>query len=429
ALLLWAYYEPAIKPLVGDEYTYNERARALLAGNSTPSAFIWPPAQDWFVAALYAVSGAKLWLLQLVQTGLLACCGVLLFRIWSNLAGTRAAMFASALFLLNPATLAYAHWLWPEVTHLTCLLLALDLLLSRQPPTHWRALGAGLAIATALLLKSLLSALWPVFFLFFLHREASRWRFAWSAAAWFALGLLLPLLPVLWQGYQQTGRPLIADSSIYNLHVGLNDTSRSDYINEAGGPALAAFIASAPTPAERNAIYRQKIADQVAERGLIRSVLNQLGTQYFRLFNAKSLLVSQFPGAQCAGHMGAYQASPSLPLLTGLSYSAHALTLLLAAFGIALWRAWRRPLAWFAGVFFLYQLALYLGLHVMQRYVFQMMPFLCGFGGSFLAACGARDDHSTTLVFTWPRLLLGAILATLLLGLAFLGPALDRSCG
>ena len=64
----------------------------------------------------------------------------------------------------------------------------------------------------------------------------------------------------------------------------------------------------------------------------------------------------------------------------------------------------------------------------MQRYLFPFLPFLCGLAGSTLAAWTAtRDDPDCTLVFTRWRLILAALLATLLLGLAYLGPVLDGS--
>ncbi len=104
----------------------------------------------------------------------------------------------------------------------------------------------------------------------------------------------------------------------------------------------------------------------------------------------------------------------------------HALTLAACAFGIALWRRWREPLALFIAAFLLYQLALYLGLHVMQRYLFQMLPFLCVFGGAVLAM---RDHEASPVLATTPaRLALGGLLAAVLLALAFLGPWLDGNC-
>ena len=428
ALLLWLYHEPAAKILIGDEFDYNRRALALLDGQALVEQFIWPPGQAWFIASVYWIFGQHVLAVQLVQIALLALCALLLASLWRRVDSAPAALLAGALFLLNPSTLAHAHWLWPEVTHLACLLGALFLLMCDGGRPRARALAAGVLIGLALLFKSLLAGLWPLFLLCFLRREEGRLRYALIPALLFVGGLLVAIAPALWKGQVETGRPLIADSSLYNLKVGIRDSSRSDYIDEAGLPALTAYLDSASTPAERNAIALKEIRATVAERGLTDVLAEQLGTQYFRLFNAKTLLVSQLPGPACAGRLGAYtNDSLSRPLI-GLAYLGHTLTLVLFAFGIVLWRHWRHPLAAFFGVFLAYQLALYLGLHVMQRYLFQMMPVLCAFGGSFLAALIRRDPASSPLRFTPLRIGLGAALALLLLALAWLGPLLDGTC-
>src|SRR5690606_6323454 len=144
------------------------------------------------------------------------------------------------------------------------------------------------------------------------------------------------------------------------------------------------FLASGSTPQERNRIYRDRIHEVVAARGWPAIVGDQLGRQYFRLFNAKTLLVSQLPGAACAGRVGAYDETAARAPLVALAYASHVALLVFAAFGSACWRQWRRPLAAFALLFFAYQLALYSGLHIMARYLVPMLPFLAGFGGSFL---------------------------------------------
>lgn len=428
AALLWIYYHPGLKPLVGDEFDYNQRALALLGGKSVPELFIWPPGQTWFIAAIYFFVGSHVLAVQITQIALLALCTGLLIRLWQGLDNRRAASLAGAIFLLNPATLAYADWLWPEVPYLTCLLGALTLLLTFHTRPRLRALLAGVLIGLSLLFKSLLGGLWPLFFLLFLSRKHGRLAYAGTSAAAFACGLLLATSPALWKGYVETGTPLIADSSMYNLHVGILDSHRSDYVEEAGLPALTQFIESAPTPKQRNAIALEKIKSMVADRGFFSILGEQLGTQYFRLFNAKTLLASQLPGPRCAGYLGAYGPSALVTPLAWLAAICHSLLLVLCAFGLAMWRRWQRPFAAFCAIYLVYQLALFLGLHIMQRYFFQMQPLLSGFAGSFLAALIARDGTASALSFSRWRWLIGGLLAAMLLGLAWLGPILDGTC-
>lgn len=429
AVLFWLYFHGRAKTLVGDEAMYDAVALAQLNGQTISLNFIWPPGQKWFLMALHALTGPGRVGILVVQTGMLALCGWLLYRLWLLLDRRAAALWACALFLLNPGVLAYAHWLWPEVPHLVCLLGAMLLLADRQRSTWPRALAAGTLIGAALLFKSLLAAFWPFMLLLFLMRWQGRRPFvAWKSVAAFMLGLVVVTAPSLWQGWRDTGRPMIADSSIYNLYVGIIDLSRIDYINEWGMTTLAPFLESGTTPQQRNAVYASKIDALLEQRGFFNVVFEQVGRQYFRLFNAKTLLVSQLPGPACAGYLGAYAESPLTGPLEWTTRALHGLLLALAAVGIASWRRWRHPLLIVILLFFGYQLALYLGLHVMQRYLFPFLPFLCGFAGSALAGWTTnRGNGESTLTFTALRVLLATLLASLLLGLAFLGPMLDGS--
>lgn len=439
ALLWYAYYGHGAKALIGDEQVYQDTALAILAGGAWMPGTIWPPLQPLLLALVYAVFGTHVLAAQVLQTVLFVACAALLRDLWRRLGGTvAAANTAAALFLLNPAIAAYAQWLWPEIPHLFLLLATLCLLTRAASPL--RAFAAGVCIGLAMLAKSLLSAFWPAFLIVFLRRERPYLQI--RPAALCVLGLALVTAPALLHGWREYGRPMIADSSVYNLWVGLGDRWRSDYVEGMGGATLPAFLASAATPSQRNAVYLEKIHALIAERGLATVLVDQVGRQYFRLFSAKTALVSQLPGPACAGHLSVYRSPPWLTrTLTGLNGAFHALLLAAAAFGIACWR-WRpdRRLVVIA-LFFVYQLGLFLLLHVKARFLLPMMPFLCGFAGSFLAAWRAARFNPQpatlrplpasplpTLDLAPTRLALGALLAALLLFLAFAGPALDRLC-
>lgn len=465
-VLLWsAWYAWGAKRLIGDEMAYHDFALAILAGGSWMPSTIWPPLQPLLLAAVYAVAGVHVLAVQIVQTVLFVLCAVLLRDLWRSLGGSvAAANTAAALFLLNPSIAAYAHWLWPEIAHLTALLAALCLLsramersaadgrLARPSPAAREAEGrpadadgratekqlarrstcafaAGACVGLAILAKSLLSAFWPAFLIVFLRR--GRPWLAWRPAALFVVGLGLVTAPALWHGWREYGRPMIADSSVYNLWIGLTDRWRSDYVLDMGGATLPAFLDSGASPQQRNAVYLDKIRALLAERGVVAVLGDQLGRQYFRLFSAKTPLLSQLPGPACAGHLSVYRTPPWLTrTLTLASDIFHASILAAAAFGVACWR--RRPdrLALVAGLFLAYQLALFALVHVKARFLLPMLPFLCGFAGSFLAAVRARASARRLDAIAWtpPRLVLGAALACLLLFLAFAGPALDRLC-
>ncbi len=311
ALLWFAYYGNGAKSLIGDEQTYQAFALAILGGGDWMPSTIWPPLQSLFVAMIYATAGVHILAVQLVQTLLFVGCALLLRRIWRKVGGSvRGANVAAALFLLNPANAAYADWLWPEVHPSSsfcsfsgcCSAGTNRIARFRQAP---QVFCSGLA----LLAKSLLAGFWPFFLIAFVRTERPRFRVA--AAAVFVIGIALVTAPALWHGWRAYGRPMIADSSIYNLWIGLTDRWRVDYVDDNGGRTLAEFLASGATPDERNAVYLRKVDDVVAERGVMRIAVDQVSRQYFRLFSAKTPLVSQLPGPACAGHLSVYRASPA----------------------------------------------------------------------------------------------------------------------
>jgi 4-amino-4-deoxy-L-arabinose transferase-like glycosyltransferase len=435
--LLWfAYYGHGAKALIGDEQVYQNTALSIPGGGPWMPSSIWPPLQPLFMATIYAVFGPHLLAVQIAQTLLFVACAALLRDLWRRLgAGVAAANAAAALWLLNPAAAGYAQWLWPEVPHAFLMLAALCLLV--RAPSSLRTGLAGLCTGLAMLAKSLLSVFWPLLLIVFVQRTRPYVRV--RVAAVFVLGLFCATAPALLQGWRTYGKPMIADSSIYNLMVGLTDTRRSDYVGDMGGATLPAFLASGATPQERNRIYLGKIREEVAERGAASMLIDQLGRQYFRLFSAKTPLVSQLPGPACAGHLSVYDSGPRLTwTLTAANNTMHALLLALCAFGVAC-RRWRSvPDTRSGGVlavvvlFLAYQLALFLLIHVKARFLLPMLPFLCGFAGSFLVALRARlpgGHDEPTVSMTPVRLSFGAVFAALLLFLAFAGPALDHLCG
>jgi len=438
ALLWFAYYAHGAKALIGDEQTYHDTALAILAGGAWMPSSIWPPLQPLMLAALYGVFGAHVLVAQVAQTLLFIGCAALLRGLWRDLGGSVAAgNWATALFLLAPEIAGYAQWLWPEIPHLF-LLLAMFRLLARARRVFLRgdarratliasAALAGACVGLALLEKSLLSAFWPLLLLAFVQR-ARPW-FAWRGAAAFAVALGIVTAPALLHGWRAYGTPMIADSSIYNLWVGLTDRWRSDYVGDMGGAELPAFLASGTTPRERNAVYLDKVRSYVADKGAVDVIAAQLDRQYFRLFNAKTLLVSQLPGPACAGHLSIYQTSPIVTQLLAFGNdAAHALILAAAAFGLACWRRRIGMLHFIVALFFAYQIALFALIHVKARFLLPMLPFLCGLAGDVLAHVVAPRREDGALALTPRRISVGAVIAALLLFLAFAPAALDNLC-
>ncbi len=425
-LLWWLYYHGAPKQLIGDEVRYLETARSILAGGAWHPSDIWPPAQPLLIALMFWLSGSAILSVQLLQTVLFFGCGALLWLFWKRFSGNAlAAAFAASLFLLNPSNAAYAQYLWPEIPHLF-LYLALLYLLQSRPENRLAAFAAGVMLGLALLFKSLLSAFWPLLLLCFIATRKP-FRVHWQSAYGFLLGVAAITAPALMAGHQHTGHWSIADSSSINLLIGLNDQARNDYVPGPSDTLFNSYMQSGTTADERNAWAFKEIGETLRHTPATTLLWQQLTRQYFRLFESKTLLLTQLPGPVCAGYWSSY--FPISPVMTSgirlCLHFFHALTLVGFAFGVCLWRDWRKPWLWLLLALVGYQLALYLGLHVKARYVLPIIPIGCGFAGQALAYVFSRDANAT--VSRW-RISLGAILALLLLGLAFAGPWLDGYC-
>lgn len=432
--LLALYWFPEAKQFTGDEGgVYQHTALSILAGGDWFDArMLWPPLQPLFMAAIYAVTGPHLLAIQVAQLLLLAGAGVLLYRITLALTGEpRTALWAGALLAINPLTVGFATWLWPEVLHLfLSLAVAWLVVRSRRAEVRSKSIGlavvAGATLGLCLLAKSLLTAFWPIVLLALIDRRA--WRTSAMRVGACALAALVVTAPALYRGWQETGRAQIADSSWFNLWAGLADVHRSDYVNDMTGARMAEYLGASDAHAVRVAFAREKAVSIIESQGMLDTATRQLGKQYFRLFDARNSLVAQLPGPACRGYLGHY-AIDSPALARGVDYVArtwHVALLVLFALGVAAWQDWRRGWLLIAAAFVGYQLALFSGLHVKSRFLLPMLPVFCLFAGYFLARLPQFATTSSPL--SPVRRIAGIALAAVLAFLALAGPVLDQAC-
>ena len=399
---------------------YADLARRLAAREDAHVDFLWPPGYPRFLAGLLVMGGGSFLLARCVQVALLALSAWLLRDLGLRLFGSvLAADVAAALLVLDPQVAGFAHFLWPEVLHLFLFLAALWILMARaERPGYWALLGVVLALA--LLTKSLLAPFLPLLLLPALWSGGVRGlgRLALAAGA-----LAVMLTPTAIANARRDG-PLIADSSRFNLWVGLNDRSRKDLVDEVVGREYERYVRSGQTFGERARVLDDKIRALVQERGVPATVGAQLSRQYFRLFDKESFVTDQLPGGAISQQGYGYRGTPGplAALLRAWSYALYALVLLAAALGLAVdtprGRAWR----WVLLAFVVYNLAVFLWLHVKSRYRLAFLPVLDLQAGAFAAWCAAGPARPRV-----PPLALGAagVLAALALFLAFGAPLLD----
>jgi hypothetical protein len=449
AWLGWIYFVPEPKRLCGDEVLYMASARGLLAGDpGWPMDPLWPPLYPQVLAGAMAIGGGgaggirDVVCVVVLQTLLLAGCAVVLADLTRQLAGSDTAGWAAAALLLGfPPAAAYAQLLWPELLHLLLLLVVLWTLAVRWRSPGWSVL-AGVALGLALLTKSLLQPFAPVLVLagFAWRGRSCRVAMVRNAAA-MVLATAITITPVLVMQHRRTGRVMIADSTAFNLWVGLNDTARRSFDDPVAARAWVDYMAGGDDFTSRVASLRQRLREHVAGRSLLAILGSQLGRQYFRLFDKDSFLTMQLAGGpQRAEGCGYAGGQASAGLLRGLSFAVYGLLLVLAPLGLALWR-FRCP-RWIAVLlgFGAYNLLLFLAFHVKARYRMQLLPVgLVGAGAAvawleawLVVRLGTRAGSAGTALAQlrqprqWWRYLVAAAAAAVLLALAFGRPLLDR---
>ena len=406
AALFWLEHRPAPRPHCGDETVYAAAAEAILGGRTPDLHLLWPPLYPQFLALL---SGSR-WAVEILQTLLLVAAALALRGIGRALLGTGpAANVAAMLLVLDPQVAAFSHYLWPEILHLALFLGALWALVRHGDRVAGCAV-AGVALGLALLTKSLLGPFLPLVFLLVAIAGPRRGRL-WRPAV-VAIALFLTVLPTLVAHRQRYGVATIADSSLFNLWVGLNDRGRTSFADEIVFAELTTYLESEPTAPGRDAVLRRKLADFIDRQPLTAILGAQLGRQYFRLFDKSSFLTDQLPGGTLAAQPGCGYVAPAPALAAGLralAYAIYGLVLVGAVVGMAVAPPRGRPWLWGSLAFLAYNLAIFLLLHVMSRYRIQLLPLLDLYAGAAVAwaVSGGRPMPRPA---TWAAVATGGLL-------------------
>jgi 4-amino-4-deoxy-L-arabinose transferase-like glycosyltransferase len=367
---------PVPRTLWGDENGYLNSALRLLAGD--PGWWLeplWPPLYSQFLAGLLWFGGGSLAVVVLVQNALLVATAVLLGDLARRLCCSRAAGIAVVVLTLGyPPLVAFSHYLWPEVLHLFLFSAMLWLMVVRGESRIWCAV-AGVVLGLALLSKSLLMPFVPVLLLMMVW--GSR-----PGQAVVRIGLVLGMAaatvaPTVIANAHRTGSPMIANSAAFNIWVGLNDVGRESFIHDVVWPEYQRWEASAETYADRDRILRSQIREFIRDRGWFTVLGDQVSRQYFRLFHAGCYFIDQLPGggAQRQSEAGYLGAGPTFSGVARVTTTATILLLFVASSaGLVLGgcrsNRWVRTLV----LFLVFNLVLFLFLHVKTRYRIQMLP-------------------------------------------------------
>lgn len=377
--LLYFYYTPAPKRLIGDEGYYYRHALLIAQGQRVPYNLLWPPLYSELLGLLFSVFGPHRIVVQLVQIGLWLMSAWFFKEIVARVCSDAFVISCSAFFFLFSLELiAFSHYLWPETLHQFFWLLALWLLICR--PHHCLTpVLAGAALGLALLTKSLLTLFIPVVALFVLPRrdEQIRLKRRVVAAALMIGAILLVTVPVMVNNFIIRGEFVIANSSVFNLWVGLNDVEKVDYRNDIAGRERKKYMEAGSTLQARNLLYTAKIRGKIHQEGWSAVFVGQLRKQYFRLFDYQTFFTSQLAGGGRQAY--ASQSQRLITILTLYSVLTYGVVLIAGAAGVCFLRSglWEWPQCF--RLFIVYNLLLFLFLHVKTRYVIQFLPILMFF--------------------------------------------------
>jgi len=379
AVLFRVYYHPAARFLAGDEQRYWWGAQRILSGKSFEQDLFWPPLYTHFVTLAHG----SILAIQIVQLIMLTITALIVRDIGKRLFGSRQAGTIACLgMLLYPSLAAYSHYIWPEVLHLLLFMTALWIMACHT--RYWVLLPlAGFFLGLALLTKSILGPFLPVLLLPLVASGRPWQRIARPLIV--VIAILATITPTLMDNKERHGKMVVADSAVFNLWVGLNDSTLRNFEDNLVWREYIRFQRSASTHTERNEILKKKIVSLVQRRGLVDVISDQIERQYFRLFDKDSFLTDQLPGGllYLPDKESGYRGSRSV-MTEGLrltSYIIYGLVLVLAVIGIAacplLSRKWLIVILAFIG----YNLLVFLVLHVKTRYRVQLLPFFFLYAG------------------------------------------------
>jgi 4-amino-4-deoxy-L-arabinose transferase-like glycosyltransferase len=348
---------------------YWDVARRLAAGQPSGLDPLWPPLYPYFLVT----AGLDAYIVQALQCALLGASAWLLYDITVRLThSVRAGAAAAVLLLLDPQVTAFATYYWPEIPHLFLLLAIAWILTARRGEPRW-ALPFGVAIGLALLMKNMMEPFVPVLFAAWLIGTGRR---GIAGAALAAIAPMMTIAPAAIDNRQRHGAYFLGDSAAFNVLVGLRDTERRNFVNDAVGVEFARYVDSAPAHAERVDLLWQQTHAFVDDRGLSAVLIAQLRRQYFRLFDRESFFTDQLPGGILFAQGRGYRDVPSWLGTTWRVFATilYAGVLITAPFGAArLFRLARGP-AILALTYVGYVLAISLVVHVKTRYRVQLLP-------------------------------------------------------
>ncbi|MCF6287876.1 MAG: glycosyltransferase family 39 protein [Proteobacteria bacterium] len=420
-ILFYFYYYPESKILFGDEVRYLNTGIAIAGGADWHSNPLWPPMQGVVIAAFVKVFNHPILPLQIFQYGLLLIAGFIVRDIVFRETNHKlAAQVALAIMIVYPSWLAYSQYLWPEVMHVT-LLVAIFWVINYKYNSYRWMLFSGVLIGTIILFKSLILLFIPVLYLPLFYKLRLP-----KAILFILLSMVMAIIvvtPATQKTHKLTASWMVANSSMFNLWLGLHDDSRQHFANKLAGQYHSRYMASADNYQQRNNIAQQKTLDKIQQDGYLNTIIRQISKQYFRLFDHQTFFSQQFTGTD-KNLVNAYSQPRNtilVWLVVGFNNIMYLCLMLTLGFGI------------FAAVkssiiaqqfllFGLYVAGLFLFLHVIPRFRIPLVPIMAFF--SAYAYYYLQQNKFINL--TQNKAIIIIMYVTAVTGLVFAGGLIDK---
>lgn len=430
-LLFYFYYFPETKVLMGDEVNYYNRAMTIISGDDWHTNPLWPPLQSVLIALFVAVFGESLLPLQIFQYGLLLLAAWLVRDItFRETKSIKAAQLSLAVMILYPSWLAYSHYLWPEVIHVTLFVSMIWIVNYKFNSLSWMMLF-GVLLAMALMFKSLLILFVPVLYWpllkAFLQKRLSQSSFLLNFIASLMMAVLL-MVPATHKAHQMTGGWMVANSSMFNLWFGLNDDVRQNFSHDIGGPIYRSYMSAADDYQQRNEVVKDKALEKIKNEGLITTISSQLKKQYFRLFDHQSFFSQQFQGSKKENYINKYHHGHDDVLVSvvliynSVFYFFIMLGLCFGLFSLCKTSAVAQQFL----LFVCYVLGLFILLHTKPRFRIPLMPMMAFYSGCCYLYLKSHDFQLKKLTKSVKKISLFLIILSLVILLLFSGGLFDK---
>jgi 4-amino-4-deoxy-L-arabinose transferase-like glycosyltransferase len=277
--------------------------------------------------------------------------------------------------ILYPSWLAYSHYLWPEVIHVTLFVSVLWINNYKGYSYKW-LLFSGLLLGIAIQFKSLLILFIPFLYLSTFIKNGIK-----QSMGKVILSIVLAavtMIPASMKAHEMTGGWMVSNSAMFNLWFGLNDDKRQNFSHDIGGNIYRAYIKSGKTFEQRNKVFKDKSLKKIHDDGYINTLKKQLSKQYFRLFDYQSFFSQHFQGTKQDNYINRYSHNHNeLLAKLILVYNTVFYFLIMSAMLLGLMVSLKHSvLAKQMALFLLYVLGLFVLLHTKPRFRIPLIPVM-----------------------------------------------------